>query len=65
MKNTVDVACYHCHTPNRIGIGVEFYEQRAFYRCCKCGKSSSLHIKQQSLEAELPYDIQEGRPIDG
>ena len=71
-KYTVDVACFFCFTPNRVQIGVEFYEQRAFYICHNCGRSVSLHITQTSLlipgsdnitQRMQKDNIQTGEPI--
>jgi len=70
-KHTVDVACFFCFTPNRVQIGVGFYEQRAFYKCHSCGKASSLHITQKNLLTGESNDvgraqvnsIQTGEPI--
>lgn len=63
-KYTVDVACYFCHTPNRVQVGADFYEQRAFYACCCCNKAVSLHITQSPLGTQDNTNIQIGHPIE-
>jgi len=55
-KYTVDVACFFCFTPNRVQVGVDFYETRAFYTCHSCKKAVSLHISQTNL-IPLPTDM--------
>ena len=50
-KYTVDVACFHCHTPNRVQIGVEFYEAKAWYVCHSCKRSAEVRITQKNLAA--------------
>ena len=65
-NTTVDVACFYCFAPNRVGVGVEFYESRAFYTCHACKRPVSLHITQTPLTMSvLDADVQEGKPIDG
>ena len=64
---TIDVSCFFCHTPNRVQIGTDFYEARAWYICYACKRHVSIHVTQTALLPHLPdsslSDIQIGEEI--